>query len=189
MNYTIRAAGEEDAEALLAVYAQYIDTNITFEEVLPTAEEFRERIRSTEERYPYLAAVPEGESVPVAYAYAGSFAERAAYRWDVELSIYIARAHAGRGLGRKLMKALLEILAAQGIQNVYSVVTQGNPASDRLHESMGFKLAGMNTKTGYKNGAWHNMLYYEKSIGEHEVPPREPEKDWRKYLGAGEDLM
>lgn len=182
MNYIIRAAEEEDAKALLAVYGEYIHTNITFEEVLPTVEEFRERIRNTTEKYPYLAAVPEGGTVPVAYAYAGPFAERAAYRWDVELSIYIAGVHAGHGLGRKLMEILLEILAAQGIQNAYSVVTQGNPASDRLHEAMGFKLVGMNTNTGYKNGAWHNMLYYEKAIGEHEVPPREPDRDWKKYL-------
>ncbi len=182
MNYSIRAAGEEDAEALLAVYGEYIHTNITFEEVLPTAEEFRERIRSTVEKYPYIVAVPEGGSVPVAYAYAGPFAQRAAYRWDVELSIYIAGAHAGHGLGRRLMETLLEILTAQGIQNAYSVVTQGNPASNHLHEAMGFKLVGMNTNTGYKNGAWHNMLYYEKSIGEHEIPPREPDRDWVKYL-------
>ncbi len=185
MQYQIRAAREEDAQAFLAVYGEYIHTNITFEETLPTVEEFRKRIRTTMEKYPYLAAVPEGGSEPVAYAYAGPFAQRAAYRWDVELSIYIAGAHAGHGLGKKLMETLLDILKAQGIQNAYSVVTQGNPASDHLHEAMGFTLAGMNTNTGYKNGAWHNMLYYEKAIGDHEVPPREPERDWGKYLRQG----
>ncbi len=183
MNYSIRPAKEEDAEALLAVYGEYIHTNITFEEVLPTVEEFKGRIRRTMEKYPYIVAVPEGGNVPVAYAYAGPFAERAAYRWDVELSIYIAGAHAGCGLGKKLMKVLLDVLAAQGIQNVYSVVTRCNPASDRLHEVMGFQLVGKNNSTGYKNGAWHDMLYYEKSIGAHEIPPREPDREWMKYLG------
>ncbi|MDO4285798.1 MAG: GNAT family N-acetyltransferase [Eubacteriales bacterium] len=212
MDYIIRSATPEDAAALLAVYGEYIGTPITFEEILPGVEEFRERIRKTLPYFPYLVACPAADAAslrasgtvlrasgtvlrtddagmtdavfpraeagiacgaPIAYAYAGPFAKRAAYRWDAELSIYIARAHTGRGLGRKLYAELLRLLAAQGYQNAYGIVTAGNPASDRLHAAFGFHQAGVMRRTGYKNGQWHDVIYYEKEIGEHGVPPAE----------------
>lgn len=58
----IRPASPEDAEALLEIYAPYVrDTAISFEYDVPSPEEFRERIRKTLERYPYLAAEAGGE--------------------------------------------------------------------------------------------------------------------------------
>ena len=57
----IRIAKEEDAEALLAIYAPYIEhTVITYEYDVPTVEEFRGRIRHVLERYPYLVAELNG---------------------------------------------------------------------------------------------------------------------------------
>ena len=51
----IRIAREEDAARLLEIYRPYVtDTAITFEYEVPSAEEFRERIRSTLEKYPYF---------------------------------------------------------------------------------------------------------------------------------------
>lgn len=68
----IRIAKEEDAEALLAIYAPYIEhTVITYEYDVPTVEEFRGRIRHVLERYPYLVAELNGEIC--GYAYASAF--------------------------------------------------------------------------------------------------------------------
>ena len=84
----IRIATEDDAEALLAVYAPYvIKTAITFEYEVPTLEEFRGRIRHTLQKYPYLVA--ERDGTILGYAYVGPFHERAAYDWAVETSIYV----------------------------------------------------------------------------------------------------
>ena len=53
----IRKARETDAEALIAIYAPYVlHTAITFEYELPTADEFRQRIKNTLKKYPYLVA-------------------------------------------------------------------------------------------------------------------------------------
>ena len=84
----IRTATPEDAEALAAIYAPYVEnTSITFEYTVPSVEEFAERIRHTLARYPYLTAEKNG--VPIGYAYASAFKGRAAYDWSVE----IGRAH------------------------------------------------------------------------------------------------
>lgn len=71
-------AETSDAEALLRVYAPYIEkTAVTFEYEVPTIEEFRERIEKIRVKYPYLAAVENG--IVVGYSYAKPFGERAAY--------------------------------------------------------------------------------------------------------------
>ena len=75
----IRVAGPEDTPALLEIYTYYVrHTAITFEYDVPSPEEFTARVRSTLQKYPYLAAVENG--VIVGYAYAGAFHPRAAIR-------------------------------------------------------------------------------------------------------------
>ena len=76
----IRVATKEDAEALLAIYAPYVEkTAITFEYEVPSIEEFRCRIQETLKKYPYLVAEKNGKIV--GYAYAGTFHARPAYDW------------------------------------------------------------------------------------------------------------
>ena len=101
----IRFATEEDAQALLAIYAYYIDTEITFEYELPTEAEFRKRIRTVLEEYPYLIYEEAGNIL--GYAYAHRHLERAAYQWNVELTVYLHPDVVSRGIGRRLYEELL----------------------------------------------------------------------------------
>ena len=148
----IRFATEEDAQALLAIYAYYIDTEITFEYELPTEAEFRKRIRTVLEEYPYLIYEDAGNIL--GYAYAHRHLERAAYQWNVELTVYLHPDVVSRGIGRRLYEELLRILTEQGICNAYSLITRPNEKSEKLHEAMGFTLMGVLKNTGYKNGKW-----------------------------------
>ena len=166
---TFRFAEEADAPALLAIYGQYIDTPITFECVLPSVESFTERIRSIRSAYPYIVCEEDGRIW--GYAYAHRQAERAAYQWNAELSIYLDRGARGRGLGRRLYGALMELLRLQGIRTVYALVTVPNPASEGLHRAMGFHLMGVQKSTGYKDGAWRDVAWFEKAIGMYDEAP------------------
>lgn len=112
----LRFADEHDAAACLAIYAQYIDTSITFETALPSEVEFAGRIRSYGAVYPWLIAEEEGKIL--AYAYAHRAQERAAYDWNAELSVYVSKNAAGRGLGTRLYRALLALLKEQGVRTV-----------------------------------------------------------------------
>ena len=165
----IRFADPGDAAACLAVYAQYIDTSITFETVLPSEAEFSGRIRSYGAVYPWLIAEEDGRVL--AYAYAHRAQERAAYDWNAELSVYVSRDAAGRGLGTKLYTVLLALLQKQGVRTAYGVVTMPNDRSRALHEKMGFRLLGTYHKSGYKNGAWRDVVWFEKHIGSFDGVP------------------
>ena len=158
----IRMATTADTAELLAIYGQYIDTSITFEYTLPTQVEFATRIAGILAAYPYLVWQEDGKIL--GYAYAHRHMERAAYQWNAELSVYLDRAARGRGLGRRLYGALMELLTMQGVLSAHALVTSPNPASQALHQSMGFGLTAVQRLAGYKNGAWHDVLWYEKEL-------------------------
>lgn len=166
---TLRFAIEADAAALLAIYAQYIDTSVTFEYTLPTEAEFAARIRDTLTTYPYL--VCESDGCIVGYAYAHRYRERAAYSWCTELSIYVDRTYHGQGVGRAMYVALERMLLMQGVHSTYAIVTQPNEKSNAFHTAMGFTAVGRQTKVGYKAGAWHDICIFEKLIAPFDTAP------------------
>ena len=165
----LRFAKPEDAEALLRIYGEYIDTSITFEYALPGTEEFAARIADISAVYPYLALFDGTRAA--AYAYAHRAQERAAYGWNAELSIYIAGAYAGRGIGRALYETLMELLRRQGVKTVYGVVTSPNVPSEALHKALGFHQAAHFRDAGWKNGEWHDVTWFERELAPHDGAP------------------
>ncbi len=165
----LRFAVPEDCGELLGIYADYIHTSVTFEYTLPSNEEFARRMETFGAEYPYL--VWQEDNRILGYAYAHRAFERAAYQWCAEASIYLAPSARGMGLGRRMYRALLQLLQLQGVKNVYGVVTVPNEASSRLHESMGFVLSATHHHCGYKAGQWHDVRWYELTLGSCEKDP------------------
>lgn len=169
----MRAAGPEDAEALLGIYAPYVEgTAITFEYDVPGVEEFRGRIVGVLERYPYLVAELAGQAV--GYAYAGPFHSRAAYGWAVETSIYVSQGMKRMGLGGRLHEALEGALREQGFLNMNACIAVPEKDDEFLtrnsvefHGHLGYRMVGEFTRVGYKFGRWYNMAWMEKLIGPH----------------------
>lgn len=101
MDLLIRFAKMEDAEELLALYTPYVtDTVITFEYEVPSLEEFKDRMRQTMRKYPYLVAEQNGERF-LDIVVQGAFKGRAAYDWAVETTIYIRKDRQKTGVGKK----------------------------------------------------------------------------------------
>jgi phosphinothricin acetyltransferase len=167
----IRLAEAKDAEAIREIYAPYVETTVTFEETLPAVDEFWRRIVDTLCNYPYL--VCERDDRIVGYAYAHSFRERAAYRWNAELSVYVSNEHLGFGVGKQLYAALIELLTLQNIQKLYGIVTYPNSRSEALHRHFGFDLRFTDKNAGFKCGRWIDVLFYVRDIGIHEIDPKE----------------
>src|SRR5437763_5175883 len=132
-----------------------------------------QRIRNITERFPWL--VLEEIDRIAGYVYASPHRERAAYRWSVDVTAYVAADFRGRGVGRALYTALFHILAAQGHFKAYAGVTLPNPASVRLHESVGFERIGEYRGVGYKLGAWHDVRWYQRPLQPERPDPRSEE--------------
>ena len=129
MTACIRMATEADAAAIADIYAPIcVETAISFEELAPTAEEMARRIRTTTQTLPWLVLDDGGVA---GYVYARPFRERAAYRWSVEVTVYVHASHRGKGVARALYAALFRILRLQGYYKTYAGVTVPNAASER----------------------------------------------------------
>jgi phosphinothricin acetyltransferase len=168
---TLRFVSEADAAELAAIYAPYIQTPISFEYEAPDAEEFARRIRAFADYFPFLAAERGGEIL--GYAYAHRYAERAAYQWSAELSVYVKEGYSRLGIGTKLYKVLIELLRMQRFQTLYARISASNATSIAMHKALGFEVVGMHTRTGYKLGAWHDVATLEMPIGSYEIPPQD----------------
>lgn len=169
-----QADADADAAACAQVYAPYVrDTVISFEAHPPDEQEMRRRIERTSARYPWLVAEVDGRVA--GYAYAGPHRERAAYRWAAEVAIYVDSGHRGQGIGRALYEELFERLRGQGLRMLCAGVTLPNPASVALHEALGFERVGVYRQIGWKAGAWHDVAWYQRPLGEDgSSPPAEP---------------
>lgn len=162
--FHLRQAAAADAAALLEIYRPYVtDTVITFEYDAPTEADFARRIADTLKHYPYLVCECDGK--PVGYAYAHAIRERAAYDWAAELSIYLAPAAQGQGVGKTLYGCLIDLLEMQQLRILYGCVTLPNEKSCRLHEGLGFSLTGVWHGSGWKFDRWHDVGWLEKRLG------------------------
>ena len=160
---SLRVATPSDGAALAEIYAYYVkETAVSFEYEAPSAEEFSRRIEHKLAKYPYLVAERDGK--PIGYAYASEFRERAAYNWDVELSIYLDKDERRCGAGRMLCQALAEILKAQGFVNLYAIITLPNDGSEAFHSKMGFEKLCEVDRVGYKQGKWYGLTWYRLAL-------------------------
>ena len=161
---TIRPVRAEDMPAIAAIYAHAVENDTaSFELVAPDAAEMERRWRARGEAYPYLVA--EWDGVVAAYAYAGPFRARPAYRATCENSIYVSPDAQRRGLGRALMTALIDDCARRGYRQMVAGVS-GGKASIALHEALGFHVVGTFTAVGFKFGRWVDVVMLQRALGD-----------------------
>jgi Sortase and related acyltransferases len=161
----IRASTPGDAPALAAIYGHHVLNGFgTFEEVPPSAEEMASRRQAIVDRgLPHLVADDGGQVL--GFAYAGPFRPRAAYRYTVEDSVYVAPDAVGRGVGKAVLSEVLKACEAFGIRQVVAVIgDSGNAGSIGLHASLGFEHAGVGKSFGYKKGRWVDIVWMRKSL-------------------------
>ncbi len=165
----IRPVTVLDAATISSIYAHYVKhTPITFEIDVPDETEIKKRITDYTKKYPWIVATVNGKVV--AYAYAADFKARAAYRWSVESSIYVDKDFHGKGLGQKLYTELCERLKEMGVLNIIGGITLPNPASEKLHEKMGFQFVARFPEVGFKMGQWYDVGYWQLTLPKPDAP-------------------
>ncbi|HVZ36379.1 MAG TPA: arsinothricin resistance N-acetyltransferase ArsN1 family B [Polyangiaceae bacterium] len=172
-NVQIRFASSGDAAGIAAIYAPHVvESAISFEAEPPSAEMMRERIISTLAQLPWLVSERGGELL--GYAYASPHSERAAYRWSLNASVYIAARCRRQGVGRALYTSLFALARLAGYYSVHAGVTLPNAASVGLHESFGFVPVGIYRAVGFKLNAWHDVGWWQLELRPRSDPPAPP---------------
>ncbi|MFZ6027417.1 MAG: arsinothricin resistance N-acetyltransferase ArsN1 family B [Chloroflexota bacterium] len=196
MTTIIRLARQDDATQVLGIYAPIVEKLATsFELEPPDAAEMQQRIGETLVQWPWL--VCERAGAVLGYAYASQHRARPAYRWSVDVSVYIHADARRMGLGRALYTSLFEILSLQGYFNAYAGIALPNPGSVGLHEALGFKAVGVYHQVGYKLGAWHDVGWWQLALQPKAPAPEAPKGladvqqagGWKAAFAAGEALL
>jgi phosphinothricin acetyltransferase len=178
----VRAAVPADAEPVAAIFAHYVATSVaTFEEVAPTAADWRRRLGELAARnLPFLVAEARvGEAgngvggdggFVCGFAYASPWRPKSAYRHTVEDTVYLSPGCTGRGIGSALLGTLLAGCAAAGARQVIAVIADtGSDASAALHRRFGFTQAGLLSGVGRKHGRWIDTLLMQKELMQREL--------------------
>lgn len=168
----VRVAEERDAAAIAEIYEPIVrETAISFEVEPPTESEIRGRLRDTLPRYPWLVAEDEGV---LGYAYASQHRSRAAYRFAVDVSVYIGERARRRGVGRALYQRLFLLLERQGFVAAHAGIALPNEPSVALHTSLGFEPIGVYPGVGFKFGKWIDTVWMQRPLAPRAAAPREP---------------
>jgi phosphinothricin acetyltransferase len=127
------------------------------------------------------------------YAYASRHNDRAAYQWSVNMAVYVREDQHRNGIGRALYTSLIECLKLQGFYSAHAGITLPNAGSMALHRSMGFKEVGVYPSVGFKQGAWHDVVWLQLPLRDRIGTPRRPltmeegrgDPRWDSAIAAG----
>jgi phosphinothricin acetyltransferase len=171
---TIRGSELRDIPAVTRIYRrEVIGGSASFEIEPPDeAEMARRREAIVAAGCPYLVA--EADGIVLGYAYAGPYRPRRAYRFTVENSVYVDAVARGRGVGRRLLAALVEAATAAGFRQMVAVIgDKENRASIALHTALGFVPAGVLRSVGWKHGHWLDSVLMQRPLGPGDAAPPE----------------
>jgi len=148
---TIREAKLPDLGAITEIYNEAIlKTVATFDTQTKTVEEQKSWFAEHGSKYPMLVAEQDG--YVVGWASLSMWSDRCAYSDTAEGSLYVKEEYQGKGIGRKLLEAIIRAGQKAGLHTVVARITGGNEASIHLCESVGFEHIGVMKEVGRKFG-------------------------------------
>lgn len=157
MSLTLEKMKSADWNAVRAIYAEGIATgHATFETEIP---EWRAWDRS-HLRDCRLVAKAKGQVV--GWAALSPVSERCVYAGVAEVSIYITSSARGQGIGKTLLKALIDKSEKVGIWTLQAGVFPENTASIALHKACGFREIGYRSRIGQTGDVWRDVVLLER---------------------------
>ncbi|MCU1485268.1 MAG: sortase-like acyltransferase [Actinomycetia bacterium] len=156
-------ARPDDAEAIRAIYNVEVETStVTFDLVPRSLSEQRAWLAARTGAHVALVAEEAGEVI--GFASLSPYKERPAYSTSVEDSVYIHRAHQGKGVGKALLGELLQTAQASGFHAVFARIVGGHEASIGLHAVFGFEVVGTEREVGRKFGKWLDVVVMQRLL-------------------------
>ena len=160
-----RPVSSADIEAIADIYNHYVENSVvSFEEATVSVVEIGERVAKVSANgLPWFVA-EDAQSNILGFAYASPWKTRSAYRFTVELTVYLASEAISQGWGTKLYSAVVRDLKETPVKTVVAGITLPNPASVAIHEKFGLKKVAHFEKVGFKFGRWLDVGYWQADM-------------------------
>jgi L-amino acid N-acyltransferase YncA len=153
----IREMTSQDWQSVSVIYAEGIATrNATFETEVPTWEIW-DTGHLTVGRF---VAVKDGEIS--GWTALSGYSSRQVYRGVAQVSVYIAEQARGQGIGKFLLKFLVEESERAGFWTLQSGIFPENTASLALHAKCGFRQVGYRERIGQLDSIWRDVILLER---------------------------
>jgi len=110
--------------------------------------------------FPVLG-IESADGALAGFATYGPFRTQCGYRFTVEHSVYVEKSQRGHGIGKALMRALIDTARAGGIHMLIGAIDAANEGSIRFHRAFGFTPCGTIREAGCKFGRWHDLDFYQ----------------------------
>lgn len=166
----VRRAAPADAEAVAAIYTQGIEARTaTFETEPRTADDRRRAIEAAAApgaRFPVLVAEADGRVL--GWASLTEHSPRACYRGIAECSVYVDAAARGRGVGARLLPALVDEARRLGFWKLVSRAFPFNEASRAMCRRAGFREVGVYERHARLDGRWLDVVIVERLLPENQ---------------------
>ena len=157
----IREASEADLPALLAIYNHVIQNTTAVYTYEAQTMEARKAWYAGKLAAGYPVYVAEEEGRVAGFSSYGPFRAWPAYKYTIENSVYVTEEHRGKGIGKLLIRPLIESARAKGYHAIIAGIDSVNEASIRLHASFGFAEVAHFREVGYKFGRWLDLTFLE----------------------------
>ena len=160
----IRQATEKDIPAILDIFNEaLLNTTAVYAYKKATLKEQREWYQhKNSEGYPVF--IGEDAHGVIGYATYGPFRLRPAYKYTIELSVYVDHRFRNHGYGKQLLIKVIEHATQKGYATMIAGIDSTNQASIALHVACGFHYSGTITKAGYKFGKWLDLAFYQLDL-------------------------
>ena len=163
MELQVRAARFADLPLIQDIHNQgIIDRVATLDTALRTMADTQLWFKRHGPRHPVLVA-EAGDSL-AGWAALNTFNVRPAYQYVADLSIYLARPWRGKGLGSRLLQALIPLARALGYHKIVLSAFPTNAAGMRLYTRQGFTTVGIYKEMGLVDGRWVDTILMEKLL-------------------------
>jgi L-amino acid N-acyltransferase YncA len=164
MDHLITPMQPEDWPAVREIYREGIATgNATFETEMP---DWQRWDNSHRQDCRLVARALERLNTPLGpllgWAALSPVSSRRVYAGVAEVSVYVAEAARGSGIGRALLQALIDESEREGIWTLQAGIFPENMASVKLHESLGFREIGVRHRVGKMRDVWRDVLLLER---------------------------
>lgn len=154
---------ERHGEAILAIFNEAILTSTSLYDYKARTMEMMASWFAAKEKgnFPVIGLEDETGTL-VAFGSYGTFRAFPAYKYSVEHSVYVRSDRRGQGLGRMVLRHLMDMAQERGIHTMIGGIDASNKASIKLHESLGFRHVGSLPQVGYKFGRWLDLAFYQR---------------------------
>jgi phosphinothricin acetyltransferase len=157
MDLVVKKMRNNDREAVRAIYSEGIATgNATFETNVPARQEW------DKSHLPDCRLVASKSGQVVGWAALSPVSSRCVHAGVAEVSVYVAASARGKGIGKALLRTLVQCSERQVIWTLQASIFPENVASIALHKACGFRIVGHRERLGQLNGVWRDVVLMER---------------------------